>query len=99
MNHHSIPFQVQSLIHDHNPQSPLFNNQGKVVSGKDRAGDEGTITVHPPSGGLNNTNTGIFLTGGVGLLQFHNAHAGFREEEPSRSTPGGPRGPGSQSAL
>ncbi len=157
INHHPIPFQVQSLIHDHNPQSPLLNNQGKVVSGKDRAGDEWTITVHgpgsvivtdtspndgslddnintitligtsptktyvtgethasfqvpsngqvffnklvdnqgvksivlngftltqtiaPPNGGLNNSNTGIFLTGGVGLLQFHNIEASVNQ--------------------
>jgi hypothetical protein len=38
----------QSLVHDENPQSPLLNNQGKVVTGKDRAGDEWTITVHGP---------------------------------------------------
>ena len=31
-----------------NPQSPLLNNQGKVVSGTDRAGDQWTITVHGP---------------------------------------------------
>jgi hypothetical protein len=30
-----------------------------------------TQTVPPPNGGLNNTNTGIFLTGGVQYLQFH----------------------------
>jgi hypothetical protein len=28
-------------------------------------------TVPPVNGGLNNTNTGIYLPGGVGLLQFH----------------------------
>jgi hypothetical protein len=38
----------QQLVHDENPQSPLLNNQGKVVTGKDRAGDEWTITVHGP---------------------------------------------------
>jgi hypothetical protein len=38
----------QSLLHDENPQSPLLNNQGKVVTGKDRAGNEWTITVHGP---------------------------------------------------
>ncbi|MDR3638742.1 MAG: hypothetical protein P4L84_33355 [Isosphaeraceae bacterium] len=30
-----------------------------------------TQTVPPPNGGLNNTNTGVFLTGGVQYLQFH----------------------------
>lgn len=29
-------------------------------------------TVPPVNGGLNNTNTGVYLPGGVGLLQFHN---------------------------
>jgi hypothetical protein len=38
----------QQLEHDSNPQSPLLNNQGKVVSGTDRAGNEWTITVHGP---------------------------------------------------
>lgn len=32
-------------------------------------------TVSPPLGTLNNTNTGIFLQGGVGTLQFHNIEA------------------------
>jgi hypothetical protein len=32
-------------------------------------------TIAPPNGALNNTNTGIFLPGGVGLLQFHNIQA------------------------
>jgi hypothetical protein len=32
-------------------------------------------TVPPVNGGLNNTNTGIFLPGGVGLLQFHDIQA------------------------
>jgi hypothetical protein len=31
-----------------------------------------TQTVPPPNGAANNSNTGIFLQGGVGLLQFHN---------------------------
>ena len=38
----------QQLEHDSNPQSPLLNNQGKVVSGTDRAGNQWTITVHGP---------------------------------------------------
>src|SRR3954451_8537522 len=42
------PFTYQRLIRDQNPQSPLLNNQGKVVTGKDREGDEWTITVHGP---------------------------------------------------
>src|SRR4051794_6585179 len=46
--HKPLTFTYQHLIHDQNPQSPLLNNQGKVVSGKDRAGNEWTITVHGP---------------------------------------------------
>src|SRR3954454_12370939 len=42
------PFTFQRLIRDQNPQSPLLNNQGKVVTGKDRQGNEWTITVHGP---------------------------------------------------
>src|SRR4051812_16537606 len=42
------PFTYQRLIRDQNAQSPLLNNQGKVVTGKDREGDEWTITVHGP---------------------------------------------------
>jgi hypothetical protein len=149
VNHQPIPFLVQSLVRPGDPQSPLLNNEGKVVSGKDTEGDEWTITVHgpgtvivtdttpndgsldspintiqllgtsltqtyvtgnvvgsdrvlssgtvefnrlfdtdgvksvvlngftlaqtvtPPEGTQNNANTGIFLSGGVGLLQFH----------------------------
>ena len=31
-----------------NPNSPLLSNQGKIVSGTDRDGDQWTITVHGP---------------------------------------------------
>jgi hypothetical protein len=48
ITHQPESLLYQSLIHDQNPQSPLLNNQGKVVSGKDRAGNEWTITVHGP---------------------------------------------------
>ena len=37
-----------SLMQPNNPNSPLLSNQGKIVSGKDRAGNEWTITVHGP---------------------------------------------------
>jgi hypothetical protein len=37
-----------SLINPHNPNSPGLSNEGKVVSGTDRAGDKWTITVHGP---------------------------------------------------
>jgi hypothetical protein len=48
ITHQPESLLFQSLVHDENPQSPLLNNQGKVVTGKDRAGDEWTITVHGP---------------------------------------------------
>ena len=48
ITHQPEPFTYQRLIHDQNPQSALLNNQGKVVTGKDRAGNEWTITVHGP---------------------------------------------------
>ena len=34
-----------------NPNSPLLSNQGKIVSGTDRQGDQWTITVHGPGPG------------------------------------------------
>ena len=41
-----------SVLHQLNSNpgvnNPLFNNAGKILSGKDRAGDEWTITVHGP---------------------------------------------------
>jgi hypothetical protein len=43
----SLNAQIK-LIHDTNPQNTFYNNQGKVVSGTDRAGDLWTITVHGP---------------------------------------------------
>jgi hypothetical protein len=48
VTHQPEPLTFQRLVHDENPQSPLLNNQGKVVTGKDRAGNEWTITVHGP---------------------------------------------------
>jgi hypothetical protein len=48
ITHRPESLLYQSLVHDENPQSPLLNNQGKVVTGKDRAGNEWTITVHGP---------------------------------------------------
>ena len=35
-------------LHPNNPNSPLYTNEGKIVSGTDRAGDIWTITVHGP---------------------------------------------------
>ncbi|MBV8555758.1 MAG: hypothetical protein JO116_09340 [Planctomycetaceae bacterium] len=49
--HRQIPFfSVAPLAHQArlNPQAQFVNNQGKIVSGKDRQGDEWTITVHGP---------------------------------------------------
>lgn len=43
-----IPFSINKLVQRGNPDSPLLNNAGKIVSGKDRQGDEWTITVHGP---------------------------------------------------
>ena len=149
-----VAYSVNHVIaNSKNPNSSLYSNEGKIVSGKDRAGDEWTITVHgpgyvivtdttpndgvlddnidtiqlvgtninttyvtgnvtgsvrhitsgiipfnqlvdtsgvrsvilngfslaqtvtPPSGTPNNTTTGIFLTGGVRYLQFHDIEA------------------------
>ncbi|MDR3619597.1 MAG: hypothetical protein P4L85_09620 [Paludisphaera borealis] len=39
---------AQSLQRPNDPNGPLVSNQGKIVSGKDRAGNEYTITVHGP---------------------------------------------------
>ncbi len=38
----------QSLAHNPSAQNPILINEGKIVSGKDRQGDEYTITVHGP---------------------------------------------------
>lgn len=45
---HFQKVEVGSLIRGNDPNAPLFNNQGKIVTGKDRAGNEWTITVHGP---------------------------------------------------
>ncbi len=38
----------QNLVTQFNPNSPGLSNEGKVVTGTDRAGDTYTITVHGP---------------------------------------------------
>src|SRR5208282_6704065 len=43
-----IPISARSLMQHNNPNSELLSNQGKIVSGVDRAGDQWTITVHGP---------------------------------------------------
>jgi hypothetical protein len=48
ITHQPETLVYQHLLHDQNPQSPLLNNQGKVVSGTDRQGNQWTITVHGP---------------------------------------------------
>jgi len=48
ITHQRIPFSARNLMQHNNPNSPLLSNQGKIVSGTDRAGDQWTITVHGP---------------------------------------------------
>ena len=43
-----IPTSIRSLVQHNNPNSPLLSNQGKIVSGTDRQGNQWTITVHGP---------------------------------------------------
>lgn len=50
--HKPLTLTYQHLLRHRNPQSPLLSNQGKVVSGKDRAGNEWTITVHGPGSAI-----------------------------------------------
>lgn len=48
LTHERVPVSVYKLYQHGNPDSPLLNNRGKIVSGKDRQGNEWTITVHGP---------------------------------------------------
>jgi hypothetical protein len=48
ITNHRIPFSIRNLMQHNNPDSPLLNNQGKIVTGTDRAGNQWTITVHGP---------------------------------------------------
>jgi len=48
ITHHRELFTAHSLVNPNNPNSPGFSNEGKVVSGIDRAGDKWVITVHGP---------------------------------------------------
>ena len=43
-----IPISARDLMQHNNPNSSILSNQGKIVSGTDRAGDQWTITVHGP---------------------------------------------------
>src|SRR5262249_35839623 len=45
---HQKEFISAASLHPNNPNSQLYTNQGKIVSGTDRAGDLWTITVHGP---------------------------------------------------
>jgi hypothetical protein len=48
ISHRRILFTSSELVNPNNPNSPGFSNEGKVVSGIDRAGDKWVITVHGP---------------------------------------------------
>ncbi|QEH36342.1 hypothetical protein OJF2_49030 [Aquisphaera giovannonii] len=48
ITHQRIPTSNRSLMQHNNPDSPLLSNQGKIVSGVDRQGNQWTITVHGP---------------------------------------------------
>jgi hypothetical protein len=48
ITHQRIPTSIRSLVQHNNPNSPLLSNQGKIVSGTDRQGDQWTLTVHGP---------------------------------------------------
>jgi len=45
---HQREFVSRASLNPNNPDSSLYTNQGKIVSGTDRAGDLWTITVHGP---------------------------------------------------
>lgn len=48
ITHHRIPFSFRNLMQHNNPNSPLLSNQGKIVTGTTRNGNQWTITVHGP---------------------------------------------------
>src|SRR5437660_1522820 len=49
ITHRPVDYSVSaSLRHNPSAQNPNLINEGKIVSGKDLAGDEWTITVHGP---------------------------------------------------
>jgi hypothetical protein len=49
ITHLPTPYSVEhQLLSNPSPQNPLLGNEGKIVSGLDRAGDKWTITVHGP---------------------------------------------------
>ena len=49
ITHRPSPYSVKhQLLSNPGPENPLLGNEGKIVSGKDRQGNEWTITVHGP---------------------------------------------------
>jgi hypothetical protein len=48
ITHQRLQFNGSRLVNPFNPNSPGLSNEGKVVSGVDRAGDKWIITVHGP---------------------------------------------------
>src|SRR3954471_23656547 len=48
ITHRRIPTSIRDLVQHNNPNSALLSNQGKIVSGTDRMGNQWTITVHGP---------------------------------------------------
>lgn len=49
ITHQPSPYSVQHQLQANpSPQNSLLGNEGKIVSGKDRLGNEWTITVHGP---------------------------------------------------
>ena len=47
-NQKETSVSASSLYRAHDMDGPLVSNEGKIVSGKDRSGNEWTITVHGP---------------------------------------------------
>ncbi|MGO9601349.1 MAG: hypothetical protein ACLP7Q_25495 [Isosphaeraceae bacterium] len=48
ITHQRESISYRDLMQHNNPNSALLSNEGKIVSGTDRAGDVWTITVHGP---------------------------------------------------
>jgi hypothetical protein len=48
VNHQPAAYSVNHQLEHAGPNSPLLGNAGKIVSGKDRNGNEWAITVHGP---------------------------------------------------
>lgn len=48
ITHEPVDVSTRQLFNPNNPQSPGISNSGKILTGKDRQGNEWTITVHGP---------------------------------------------------